>query len=153
MLNWIVWNRTVYLYKIDLALNNIQRLICHKTQPTNNCICVLVLIVAIPTSWTKNSNIKNNKQRKEGRKKWQNTNLRTAKRKKVKSGTFLALYVILCLMWLSQELSKNPTQLPKMLGHLWSSSSLLNIQFLIGHRLHWPYAAFWLHKALLGSES
>ena len=32
MLNWIFWNRTVYLYKMDLALNNLQRLICHKTQ-------------------------------------------------------------------------------------------------------------------------
>ena len=32
MLNWIVWNRTVHLYKMDLALNNLQRLICHKTQ-------------------------------------------------------------------------------------------------------------------------
>ena len=36
MLNWIVWNRTVYLYKIDLALNNLQRLICHKPKQTNN---------------------------------------------------------------------------------------------------------------------
>ena len=34
MLNWIVWNRTFFI-KIDLALNNIQRLICHKIQPTN----------------------------------------------------------------------------------------------------------------------
>ena len=32
MLNWIVLNRTDYLYKMDLALNNLQRLICHKTQ-------------------------------------------------------------------------------------------------------------------------
>ena len=32
MLNWIVWNWTVYLYKMDLALNNLERLICHKTQ-------------------------------------------------------------------------------------------------------------------------
>ena len=32
MLNSIVWNRTDYLYKMDLALNNLQRLICHKTQ-------------------------------------------------------------------------------------------------------------------------
>ena len=32
MLNWIVWNRTVYLSKIDMALNNQQMLICHKTQ-------------------------------------------------------------------------------------------------------------------------
>ena len=31
-LNWIVWNRTVYCIKMDLALNNLQRLICHKTQ-------------------------------------------------------------------------------------------------------------------------
>ena len=35
MLNWIVWNWTDDLYKIDLALNNLQRLICHKNQPTN----------------------------------------------------------------------------------------------------------------------
>ena len=36
-LNWIVWNRTIFI-KIDLALNNLQRLICHKTlnnQPTS----------------------------------------------------------------------------------------------------------------------
>ena len=35
MLNCIVWNRTISL-KIDLALNNLQRLICHKTQSINN---------------------------------------------------------------------------------------------------------------------
>ena len=34
MLNWIVWNRTICI-KMDLALNNLQGLICHKTQPTN----------------------------------------------------------------------------------------------------------------------
>ena len=35
MLNWIVWNRTISI-KIGLALNNLQMLICHKTnQPTN----------------------------------------------------------------------------------------------------------------------
>ena len=34
MLKWIVWNRTIFI-KRDLALNNLQRLICHKTQPTN----------------------------------------------------------------------------------------------------------------------
>ena len=34
MLNWIVLIRTGYLNKMDLALNNQQRLICHKTQPT-----------------------------------------------------------------------------------------------------------------------
>ena len=33
MLNRIVWNRTVYKYKIDLALNNLQCLICHKIKP------------------------------------------------------------------------------------------------------------------------
>ena len=36
MLNWIVWNRTDYFfYKVDLALNNLQRLICRKTPTTN----------------------------------------------------------------------------------------------------------------------
>ena len=34
MLNWIVWNRTDYLCKIYLVLNNLQRLVCHKTQTT-----------------------------------------------------------------------------------------------------------------------
>ena len=33
MLNWIIWNKAVYLYKMDLALNNLQWLICHKTKP------------------------------------------------------------------------------------------------------------------------
>ena len=44
MLNLIVFNRTDYLHKkMDLALNNLQRLICYKTQQTNqtkpfNCV-------------------------------------------------------------------------------------------------------------------
>ena len=38
MLNWMVLNRTDYLHKMDLALNNQQRLICHKTQQTNRPI-------------------------------------------------------------------------------------------------------------------
>ena len=32
MLNWIVRNRTVFCINIDLALNNLQRVICNKTQ-------------------------------------------------------------------------------------------------------------------------
>ena len=32
MLNKIVLNRTDYLHKMDLALNNLQGFICHKTQ-------------------------------------------------------------------------------------------------------------------------
>ena len=35
MLNRIVLNRTDYLHKMDLVLNNLQKLICHKTQQTN----------------------------------------------------------------------------------------------------------------------
>ena len=31
--NWIVWNRTVFMNKMDLALNNLRWLICHKTKP------------------------------------------------------------------------------------------------------------------------
>ena len=38
MLNWIVLNRTDYFHKMDFALNNLQRLICHKTQQTNESI-------------------------------------------------------------------------------------------------------------------
>ena len=40
MRNWIVWNRAVYLYKMDLALNNLYWLICHK----NNLIFLLFII-------------------------------------------------------------------------------------------------------------
>ena len=41
-----VWKRIDYLYKMDLALNNLQKLICHKinptTQPTNQkCLIYL----------------------------------------------------------------------------------------------------------------
>ena len=35
MLDWIIWNRIICI-KMDLTLNGLQRLICHKTQPTNN---------------------------------------------------------------------------------------------------------------------
>ena len=37
MLNSTVWNKTIFL-KIDLALNNLQMLICHKTQTANQPI-------------------------------------------------------------------------------------------------------------------
>ena len=33
MLNWISWNKTVYMYKMDLALNNLHWIICYKTKP------------------------------------------------------------------------------------------------------------------------
>ena len=45
MLNWIVLNRTDYLHKMDLALNNLQRLICHKTQPTNQNYIKIPLVI------------------------------------------------------------------------------------------------------------
>ena len=43
VLNWFVWSCTVYMFKIDLALDNLQWLICHKTKPNqtkqNNFLC------------------------------------------------------------------------------------------------------------------
>ena len=33
MLNWIVWNRTVYMNKNSFGFNNLQWLICHQTKP------------------------------------------------------------------------------------------------------------------------
>ena len=58
MLNWIVWNRTDYLYKMDLALNNLQRLICHKIQTTNQTNIKYPTIVDMPQKQTKtNKNI------------------------------------------------------------------------------------------------
>ena len=43
MLNWIVWNRIDYLIKRDLSLNNLQRLIYHKAQTTNQQTFDIVL--------------------------------------------------------------------------------------------------------------
>ena len=48
LLNWIVWNRnTDYWHKIDLALNKLQRMICHKTQPTHFCANFLFLHIML----------------------------------------------------------------------------------------------------------
>ena len=33
MLNWIVWNKTVNMYKNGFGINNLQWLMCHKTKP------------------------------------------------------------------------------------------------------------------------
>ena len=34
----------MYMHKQDLALNNLQRLICHKTQPTNQPIYRIYIV-------------------------------------------------------------------------------------------------------------
>ena len=44
MLNWIVWNRTVYIYKNRFGINNLQWLMCHKTKPNQtNQILIICL--------------------------------------------------------------------------------------------------------------
>ena len=50
VLNWIVWNRTIFI-KMDLALNNLQRLICHKTQTANQPTIYLEINLP-PIIWT-----------------------------------------------------------------------------------------------------
>ncbi len=47
MLNWIVWNRTDYLYKNGFALNNLERLICYKTQRTYQPDCCLSFMASL----------------------------------------------------------------------------------------------------------
>ena len=41
MLNWIVWNRTVYKYKNGFGINNLQWLMCHKTKPNKQTFGVV----------------------------------------------------------------------------------------------------------------
>ena len=36
ILNWNFWNRSVFCIKMDLSLNNLQKLIYHKPNPTKN---------------------------------------------------------------------------------------------------------------------
>ena len=38
LLNWIVWNRTIYMHKNGFGNNNLQWLMCHKTKPNYNYI-------------------------------------------------------------------------------------------------------------------
>ena len=50
MLKWIVWNRTVYMYKMDLALNEQQWLMGHKTKPNQTkSIISLIHLLTFPT--------------------------------------------------------------------------------------------------------
>ena len=42
MLNWIFLNRTIYI-KMDLALNNLPKLICHKNL-TNQIVCLQIIV-------------------------------------------------------------------------------------------------------------
>ena len=48
MLNWTAWNRTVYMYKMDLALTNLQWLMCHKTKPNQTSNLPLQRIFLLP---------------------------------------------------------------------------------------------------------
>ena len=53
MLNWIVWNRSDYL--MDLALNNLQRWICHKhNQPSSRLHGVCVWGAQLFAAFTQN---------------------------------------------------------------------------------------------------
>ena len=52
MLNWIVEIELTICMKMDLALNNLQRLICHKTQtnqPTNQAALINDIYIYIHT--------------------------------------------------------------------------------------------------------
>ena len=56
ILNWIVWNRTVYMYKNGFGINSLQWWMCYKTKPNkiqNFCAiefdnkCYLLIFVLI----------------------------------------------------------------------------------------------------------
>ena len=51
MINWIVWNRTVYMYKMDLALNNQQCLMHHKTKPNQMHSFCASLLYSLIMRW------------------------------------------------------------------------------------------------------
>ena len=54
MLNWIVWNKTVSMYNMDLTLNNQQWLICHKTKSNRSNIIYTIICYCIFLSNTNN---------------------------------------------------------------------------------------------------
>ena len=70
----------------------------------------------------------NNKQREEGKKK--KRNMDSVEQNIWRWGLWYFCYSVCMHVWLSRELRENPTQQPKMLGNLWSSSSLLNLAIL-----------------------
>ena len=57
MLNRIIWNRTIYLYKIDLALNNLQRLIWRKSL-TNKQTKIKLYLNLFLVVWYMNVSVK-----------------------------------------------------------------------------------------------
>ena len=61
MLNWIIWNRIVYCIRLDLALNNLQRLICHKAQ-TNKKLYFLPTAVFLNPDIHQIRSLNNSKQ-------------------------------------------------------------------------------------------
>ena len=50
MLNWIVWNGTIFI-EMDLAWNKLQRLICHKTQTNNQPTNLILASLALTMPW------------------------------------------------------------------------------------------------------
>ena len=51
MLNWIVWNGTVYMYKMDLVLTNLQWLMCHKTKQYQTKLNKIIDTETSPQEW------------------------------------------------------------------------------------------------------
>ena len=35
-LNWVIWNRMIYMFKNGFGISNLQWLMCHKTKPNQN---------------------------------------------------------------------------------------------------------------------
>ena len=101
------------------AMTQGSRLRSNSNKGVFNLAIRLYCFFSHPAEWEfhklyeKINSIINNRERKEEKTKH---GFRTAKRRKVKFGTFK--HSCVCHMWLSPELSKNPTQQPKMLTHL-----------------------------------
>ena len=116
MLNWIVWNRTIFI-KMDLALHNLQRLICHKTQATSQPItwCRLMLQWPTPISFKINT--------QKGQ--FNPNDLKQLKLTMIKKNCI----ILEKAWWSSWNLSK-----PKVIKQIWNISCVLLIFWLFSTR-------------------
>ena len=51
ILNWIVWNSAIYMYKNGFGINDLQWLMCHKTKPNLISVVYISLLLFTKLCW------------------------------------------------------------------------------------------------------
>ena len=120
LLNWIVWNRTVYMNKNEFCIDNLQWLMCHKTKPNQNrelfvLICS-VRMMLFQIEFSANSSI--------------NFLSRTASFRHNMKWAWKALYVPIAELWVLKNVSIYTVCTWSSFDHNWSYKKKLAISLV-----------------------